>query len=221
MRRTWRCKFRRGSWSIGLAHLFLGTILLLWSGVSALHAWAPDRAAMYWVRVLFGITQAGCYPALGKVTQAWFPLSIRTSLQGWIASFFGRFGGFSANLVFASFMLGYIGLDWRRALLLLAAWGVALGIAVLIVFRNTPAVHPLVDAAELAIITETARRPRRGPSRHRGRPRKHPRTRHLLARQVRCGESAVARRQIWGSSCCNSLAPHLPIRSMSCGCHRS
>ena len=57
-----RCKFRRGSWSIGFAHLFLGTILLLWSGVLALHASAPDRAAMYWVRVLFGITQAAAIP---------------------------------------------------------------------------------------------------------------------------------------------------------------
>ncbi|HEY1602246.1 MAG TPA: MFS transporter [Pirellulales bacterium] len=135
-------------------HLFLGGIVLAWSGVLALHAWAPTPAAMYWVRLLFGVTQAGCYPALGKVTQAWFPLSIRTSLQGWIASFFGRMGGFTANLLFASVMLGFLGLDWRTSILLLAGWGVVLGVAVLIVFRNSPAAHPHVNAAELAIIED-------------------------------------------------------------------
>jgi len=133
-------------------HLFLGTMILAWSGVLALHAWAPDMRMMYWVRVAFGVAQAGCYPALGKVTQAWFPLSIRTSLQGWIASFFGRFGGFTANLLFASLMLGVLRLEWRTSLLILVAWGMVLGVAVLIVFRDSPAKHPRVNAAELALI---------------------------------------------------------------------
>ncbi|HEY4308657.1 MAG TPA: MFS transporter [Pirellulales bacterium] len=133
-------------------HLFLSGIILAWSGVVALHAWAPDRQAMYWVRLLFGVTQAGCYPALGKVTQSWFPLSIRTSLQGWIASFFGRLGGFTANLLFASFMLGILGLDWRTSIVILSGWGLLLGVAVFVVFRDSPAEHPRVNAAELAII---------------------------------------------------------------------
>ena len=98
------------------------------------------------------MTQAGCYPALGKVTQAWFPLSIRTSLQGWIASFFGRMGGFTANLLFASIMLGMLGLDWRTGITILAGWGVLLGVAVFVVFRNSPAEHPRVNQAELALI---------------------------------------------------------------------
>ena len=133
-------------------HLFLGGHGAGLVGRAALHAWAPDRAAMYWVRLLFGVTQAGCYPAFGKVTQAWFPLSIRTSLQGWIASFFGRMGGFTANLLFASFMLGILGLDWRTGIVILAAWGAVLGVAVFVVFRNTPAEHPRVNAAERAVI---------------------------------------------------------------------
>jgi ACS family glucarate transporter-like MFS transporter/ACS family D-galactonate transporter-like MFS transporter len=137
-------------------HLFLGGIILAWSGVLALHAWAPDRAAMYAMRILFGATQAGCYPALGKVTQAWFPLSIRTSLQAWIASFSGRFGGASANLLFGTVMLGMVGLGWRSGLLILAAWGAALGVAVLVVFRTAPAEHPRVNVAELHLITGIA-----------------------------------------------------------------
>jgi ACS family D-galactonate transporter-like MFS transporter len=135
-------------------HLFLGGIVLAWSAVLALHAWVPGPAEMYWVRVLFGATQAGCYPALGKVTQAWFPFSIRTSLQGWIASFSGRLGGASANLLFATLLLGWLGVDWRTSLLILAGWGVLLGVTVLVVFRNTPAEHPRVNAAEREIIAE-------------------------------------------------------------------
>ena len=133
-------------------HLFLGTMIIAWSAVLALHAWAADMRMMYWVRVAFGVAQAGCYPALGKVTQAWFPLSIRTSLQGWIASFFGRFGGFTANLLFASLMLGMLGLDWRKSLVILATWGLFLGVAVLVVFRDSPAQHPRVNQAELELI---------------------------------------------------------------------
>src|SRR5262249_25086746 len=122
------------------------------SGFLALHAWAPTAAAMYWIRIGFGATQAGCYPALGKVTQAWFPFSIRTSLHAWIASFSGRFGSVSANLLFSTLILGYWRLNWRTSIYILSAWGIFLGLAVLVVFRNTPAEHPRVNPAERALI---------------------------------------------------------------------
>lgn len=135
-------------------HVFLAGIIFLWSAVLGLHAWAPDQQAMYGVRLAFGAAQAGCYPALGKVTQAWFPLSIRTSLQGWIASFFGRLGGCTAYLLFGALALGALAIDWRTAVTVLAAAGVVLAVAVLVVFRNAPGEHPRVSAAELALIAE-------------------------------------------------------------------
>ncbi len=107
---------------------------------------------MYGVRLLFGATQAGAYPTISKVTKAWFPLSIRTSLQGWIASFFGRSGGASANLLFTTVMLGLVGLPWRTAIFILAVAGVALGVAVLSVLRDTPRQDSRVNDAELSLI---------------------------------------------------------------------
>ncbi len=136
-------------------HLFLGGIIIAWSGVLAFHAWAPNLNAMYGVRMLFGAAQAGCYPAIGRVTRLWFPASIRTSLQGWIASFFGRMGGAMSYLIVAPVLFGYYGMPWRTAVIVLAGGGVILGLLVLLVFRNTPAEHPRVNAAELRIILET------------------------------------------------------------------
>ncbi|HEY2839750.1 MAG TPA: MFS transporter [Pirellulales bacterium] len=136
-------------------HLFLGGIIIAWSIVLALHAWAPNYRALFGVRMLFGAAQAGCYPALGRVSRLWFPSSIRTSLQGWVASFFGRMGGATSNLIVAPSLFGYLGMPWRETAILLAAGGVILGLLVLVVLRNTPAEHPRVNAAELRIILET------------------------------------------------------------------
>jgi len=134
------------------SRLFLGSIIVAWSICLALHALAPGLKSMYVVRLLFGITQAGAYPTLSKVSRAWFPFSIRTSLQGWVASFFGRAGGASANVLFAAVMLGMIGMPWRTAVLILSTAGVALGAAVLVILRNTPAEHPRTNDAERRLI---------------------------------------------------------------------
>lgn len=136
-------------------HLFLGGIIIAWSVALALHAWAPNYGALYGVRLMFGAAQSGCYPAIGRVSRLWFPSSIRTSLQGWIASFSGRMGGAMSYLIVAPILLGYFGLPWRLAVLMLAAGGVILGVLVLVVLRNSPAEHPRVNPAELRIILET------------------------------------------------------------------
>jgi MFS family permease len=89
------------------------------------------------------------------VSRLWFPLSIRTSLQGWVASFFGRMGGAMSYLIVAPVLFGSLHMPWRAAVIMLAAGGVMLGLLVLIVLRNSPAEHPRVNAAELRIILET------------------------------------------------------------------
>ena len=52
----------------------------------------------------FGLSQAGTYPNLGKVTRSWFPLTIRTTVQGAVASLSGRAGGACASLVVATLL---------------------------------------------------------------------------------------------------------------------
>jgi sugar phosphate permease len=119
-------------WSAALAGL-AGTISLTWLGT---------------MRGLFGLAQAGAYPNLSKVTHSWFPPSIRTSVQGAIASLSGRAGGACASLIVATLLMGTLGLGWRAALVVIGAAGALLGVVFWLLFRNCPAEHPWANAAE-------------------------------------------------------------------------
>lgn len=131
---------------------FLGVSILLWSAALGLHALAPDLAWMRAARASFGAAQAGAYAALNGITRSWFPASIRTSIQGWIGVFFGRIGGASANLLFATFLIGVLHLGWREAIYVFMAAGLVLGAAFLVLFRDSPRQHPLANEAEARLI---------------------------------------------------------------------
>src|SRR5262245_57009393 len=97
------------------------------------------------VRGLFGALQAGTYPNLSKVSRSWFPYSVRTTVQGLVATLAGRAGGACASIVVGSLFLGAMGLGWRAALVWIAVAGVALAIAFRILYRDHPAGHPWVN----------------------------------------------------------------------------
>lgn len=136
------------------AHLFLGIIIIAWSLALGLHAWAGGPRGITTARVLFGLTQAGCYPTLSKVSQMWFPRPVRTSLQGWIASFFGRMGGASSNLLLASVLIGILAFDWRTAINVFVVAGVLWGIVFLVLYRNSARQHYLANEAEARLIEQ-------------------------------------------------------------------
>lgn len=135
------------------AHLFLSVTIIGWSLALAMHAMVPDSfyQLMYPVRVLFGVAQAGCYATLSKMSKTWFPRNVRTILQGWIASFFGRMGGAMSNVIFATILIGYLG-DWRLSIYILTVAGVAFGIAFALTYANSPREHPKVNPTEVEII---------------------------------------------------------------------
>ena len=137
--------------SIGV-HWLLGGLILLWSVAMALHAWAPGIQTLYLSRLLFGAGQSGAYALLSRLTRIWFPASVRTTVQGWVGVFSGRFGGLCANIMFATLLVGIIGLDWRIAIYLLAGAGILHGIAFLCVYRETPRDHPWLNKAEVLLI---------------------------------------------------------------------
>ncbi|MFN0055777.1 MAG: MFS transporter, partial [Planctomycetales bacterium] len=101
----------------------------------------------------FGLGQAGCYPNLNKVTKVWFPFSERTTVQGWVASFFGRMGGAVSFVLFGTVMLGMWQLPWRMALGCLTAAGLAYVALFWLLFRNSPRQHPWANAAEAELVT--------------------------------------------------------------------
>jgi ACS family glucarate transporter-like MFS transporter len=101
---------------------------------------------------LFGLAQAGGYPSLSQVTRRWFPLSVRTAVQGAVASLSGRAGGACASLVVAALLMGALGLPWRTALLLVSGAGFALAAAFWLLFRDGPRRHPWANEAEADLV---------------------------------------------------------------------
>lgn len=136
------------------AHLLLGSLIILWSLALAGTALAANLAGMAGARLLFGVTQAGCYPVLTKVSKNWFPIGLRTTAQGWIATFFGRAGGAMSFFLFGTVLLGLLGMPWRWAIGVFTVLGVVCGVLFLLLFRNRPEEHPWANEAEARLIVE-------------------------------------------------------------------
>jgi MFS transporter, ACS family, glucarate transporter len=134
------------------AHFLLGSIIILWSLALAGTALAKTPASMAAARLTFGLAQAGCYPALAKVSKNWFPLNMRTTAQGLIATSFGRGGGAMSFLLFGTILVGWLGMPWRWAVGVFTLLGLAAGASFLLLFRNTPREHPWANAAEAELI---------------------------------------------------------------------
>ena len=100
-------------------HFFLGIAIVLWSLLVPLYGIAGGQPGLIAVRLAFGASQAGAYPALSKVTGTWFPVKTRTIVQGWVATFFGRSGGAMSSIIMGTVLIGFFKLDWKWALLVL------------------------------------------------------------------------------------------------------
>lgn len=149
------------------AHFALALMILVWSLFLALETRAQGVAGMRIALAGFGFGQAGVYAALNRITRTWFPFFQRTTVQGWVGVFFGRIGGLSASVLFATLLIGTLHIPWRSAILFLASWGVVLAIVFLVLFRDSPRRHPFVNAAEADLIEA-------GAPDARGRPRMPP-----------------------------------------------
>jgi len=129
-------------------HLFLGTSIIVWSLALIGFGLTGSLPAIGGLRLLFGIAQAGCYPGLTKATRVWFPLRTRTTVQGWVATTFGRGGGAMSPIILGTVLMGWCGLSWQAALSVIGLGGLVFGVAFLLLFRNSPDEHPSVNDAE-------------------------------------------------------------------------
>lgn len=141
--------------SVGV-HLILTAMIIVWCVGLGLHAWAPRGEHLWYGRVVLGAGQAGVFAALSRVTRSWFPSRVRTTVQGWVGVFFGRIGGLSANLLVGALIIGVLGFGWREAVYGLAAGGIVFAVLFAVLFRNSPAKHPLANGAEAALIDDDA-----------------------------------------------------------------
>ena len=130
------------------ARFFLGSIIVGWSLSLVLFALVGSFWTFCIARLIFGATQAGAYPSLSSVSRHWFPLSQRTTMQGFVASFAGRAGGALAPIIMATVLMGYMNLPWRTALIIMASGGLFLGAAFVYLYRNSPYHDQRVNEAE-------------------------------------------------------------------------
>ena len=135
----------------------LTRIVLAWSVCTILTGFAWGFWSLMAFRFLFGVGEAGAYPNMARVQAAWLPRETRARAGGWLW-LAARWGGAFAPMLFAGlirwfdaraipglmgwrvgfFAAGLVGLVWAG----LFAWW----------FRDDPADHPSVNAAERRLI---------------------------------------------------------------------
>ncbi|MCA9124543.1 MAG: MFS transporter [Planctomycetaceae bacterium] len=133
-------------------HLMLTLMLVVWSIGLGMHAWAPSSKYLWAARATLGLGQSAVFAAQSQLTRTWFSRSVRTTVQGWLGVFFGRFGGLSANLLVGSVLLGIFGLPWRTVVYALTGVGILHAVAFALCYRNSPRNHPCVNDEEAELI---------------------------------------------------------------------
>ncbi len=146
----------------------LPTGLVQWLGLplpTSESAWTPmpllinSLLFLMAVRFLFGMGEAGAYPNAARALRSWFPYGRRGLAQG-LLWMFGRWGG-SASVFMIAPVAFYFG--WRGAFITFGVIGALWVVGFYFFFRNTPAEHPRVNEAELAIIQEGGRESQKPP----------------------------------------------------------
>jgi MFS family permease len=133
----------------------LTRIVLWWSAFTALTGAAQGLWSLVTIRFLFGAGEAGAFPNAVRSFASWFPVRERGLANGVL--FFGsRLGGAIA----APFVLLLVrAWGWRASFLSFAALGVVWAIAWFRWYRDNPADHPGVNAAELDWIRQDGSQP--------------------------------------------------------------
>jgi ACS family glucarate transporter-like MFS transporter len=127
-------------------------IVLAWSAFTALTGAAWSVSSLWVIRFCFGAGEAGCFPNLTRMLSVWLPRRERISAQSlmWACT---RWGGAATPPL----VLGGITLfGWRWAFVVFAALGVVWCAVFVYWFKDDPAQHPGVNAAELELL-ETSR----------------------------------------------------------------
>jgi len=115
--------------------------VLVFSGASSLGILLVAWMAM-------GVGQAGMFPCATQTIAHWHPLTERARASGLLGG--SMQAGSVIGLMLAGFLIGLVG--WRGMFLMFALPGFAWALGFFTWFRNSPAEHRSVNAAELALI---------------------------------------------------------------------
>ena len=126
----------------------LTRVVVWWSAFTALTGACTGLVSLIVVRFLFGAGEAGAFPNAARVVSRWFPLDERGRVQGLMLAS-AQIGAVSAPAAAAQ-LIEAVG--WRGAFVAFGLVGVAWAAGFWWWFRDDPAAHPGVNAAELAAI---------------------------------------------------------------------
>ena len=129
----------------------LTQIVLAWSVCTALTGAAWNVASMVVIRFLFGAGEAGCFPNLTRMLSAWMPARERVTAQALMWAFARWGGAITPPLALLAITL----FGWRWAFVHFAAAGLIWCAVFLFWFRDDPAQHRSVNAAERQLLEES------------------------------------------------------------------
>jgi sugar phosphate permease len=126
----------------------LTQIVLAWSVCTALTGAAWNGVSMWVIRFLFGAGEAGCFPNLTRMLSAWLPVRERVTGQAlmWASARWG--GAITPPLALLCIHL----FGWRSAFVQFACLGFVWCAVFLFWFKDDPAQHRRVNAAELEML---------------------------------------------------------------------
>jgi ACS family glucarate transporter-like MFS transporter len=133
----------------------IGTIVALWSALTALTGVAWSYLSMLVIRLLFGAGEAGAFPALSKVVYTWFPLKERGIVQG--INFSGSRLGAAFALPLVAWMISSLG--WRASFFIFGALGIVFSVLWFLLFRNKPEESGALGLKEKKYILENRQQP--------------------------------------------------------------
>jgi MFS family permease len=126
----------------------LAQIVIVWSAFTALTGAAWNLTSMWVIRFLFGAGEAGAFPNLTRMLSTWLPRGERVRAQAlmWACT---RWGG-AVTPPLALMAISAFG--WRWSFALFGVVGAIWVILFLSWFKNDPAEHRGVNAAELKLL---------------------------------------------------------------------
>ena len=130
----------------------LTRISLWWSMFTALTGACTGLWSLVGVRFLFGAGEAGAFPNVARVMSRWFPDHERGRAQGVLLAA-SQIGGALAPFLAAVLILK---IGWRWTFVAFASTGIVWAIGFWRWFRDDPAAHPAVNAAEVEEIGRRA-----------------------------------------------------------------
>jgi sugar phosphate permease len=128
--------------------LVLLIIVPFWSLMTAMTAIAGGIASLIVIRFVFGLAEAGAFPAATRAMQLWFPKAERGIVHG-VTHSFSRFAVAVVPFIAVSIMVAF---GWRWIFYVFGAAGLLWSVAFYFLYRNLPEEDAKVNQSELAQI---------------------------------------------------------------------